>query len=261
MGELLGIASGRRPIRYLDLLLTLLAFFVLQPFFSGRADFVLALFGSFVFIAGLQAISTTHRNLIIGLSLAVPALVCDWLRALDLMPAHAHWSLIPTISFHLFVTFRVLRHVFSTGEVTKDTLYGAACCYLLVGLTWAWIYQFNYWIEPDSFRFATPLNELIQSRDLPHGSSLDEFIFHQFFYYSMVTLTTLGYGDIVPIGQVSRSMSVLEAVFGVLYVAILVARLVSLYTVAATRGDDAKRGRGRVRSAESTSEIRRSAEP
>lgn len=104
----------------------------------------------------------------------------------------------------------VLRDVFG-GEVNDNRLVGSICAYLLLGLIWAEIYFFINVLSPNSF----------------HG--LSDAKVQGFLYYSFVTLTTLGYGDILPLKPVARNFSVLEAVSGVLYLAILVARLVAAH--------------------------------
>jgi hypothetical protein len=107
---------------------------------------------------------------------------------------------------------------------------------MLMGLTWASAYSGLAIAHPASFRFPT---RLIDPQDgdptaLPH--------FDEFLYFSFVTLTTLGYGDIIPVSSGARNLSALEAVGGQIYLAVLVARLVGLQVVhsARERRDDSQ---------------------
>ena len=100
--------------------------------------------------------------------------------------------------------------------MTRDKLYGAAAAYLLLGLAFASLYVLIYEIQPDWFVVGGPVETASDS-------------FSSFVYFSFATLTTLGYGDILPLTDIPRSIAALEAVCGVLYVAVLVSRLVSLY--------------------------------
>ncbi len=108
----------------------------------------------------------------------------------------------------------VLRDIFQDGEVNDNRLVGSICAYLLLGIIWAEFYFFIDFVSPKSFSGVT----------VAEGAGVQDFL-----YYSYVTLTTLGYGDIQPIKPVSRMFSVFEAIVGVLYIAILVARLVSAH--------------------------------
>jgi Na+/H+-dicarboxylate symporter len=105
----------------------------------------------------------------------------------------------------------------SEREITQDTIYGAICGYLLLALCWALVFSLIETMVPGSFAvLVTPAGD-------------QERVASLMFYYSFTSLTTLGYGDIVPISPVTRSFSTLEAVMGQLYLTVLVARLVGLH--------------------------------
>jgi len=98
--------------------------------------------------------------------------------------------------------------------VSLETIYGAIVVYILIGLMWAFLYSLTEFIHPHSFTFATELA-------LDHKKSL--------FYFSFVTLTTLGYGDIAPLSGPAKSLAMLEAIAGQMYIAVLIARLVGTH--------------------------------
>jgi hypothetical protein len=109
--------------------------------------------------------------------------------------------------------------VLSSTTVTHDTLAGAMCVYLLLGVIWAMMFALIESVQPGSFLVGG------ESVADAHGGQEGEMA--QFLYLSFVTLTTVGYGDILPTTPVARRVAVLEAVVGQLYVAVLIARLVS----------------------------------
>ena len=113
----------------------------------------------------------------------------------------------------------ILRNVFRQNTVTVETIYAALCAYLLAGLFFAMIYFGIARIDPQALSFVTPLEDA--------GKFMWECI-----YFSFVTLTTLGYGDVTPHSDIARSVAFIQALSGQLYLAVLVARLVGLYTAA-----------------------------
>jgi voltage-gated potassium channel Kch len=126
-----------------------------------------------------------------------------------------HWlASASAIAFYLFTAASILVFVLKQHEITADTVYGALSVYLLIGITWSFAYTMIEHLAPGSFYIDPSLDTdgILERAD--------------FYYYSFVTLTTLGYGDILPITAQSRSLAALEAVCGVLYTATLVASLV-----------------------------------
>jgi hypothetical protein len=123
------------------------------------------------------------------------------------------WLMPFGAAFFAYMASMVLRALFKQDDVNVDMLCGAVVAYLLIGLAWTAVYCYIELLAPGSFSFGSevPLQE--------RASSL--------FYYSFVTLTTLGYGDVLPLSKIARTVAYLEAVVGVMYSAILVAVLVS----------------------------------
>jgi hypothetical protein len=110
------------------------------------------------------------------------------------------------------ITLLVLAQVFRAGPVTAHRIQGAIAVYLLLGLSWAATYELLSLVRPGAFA----------------GSGMEGDTSRSWTYYSFVTLTTVGYGDITPVHPLARSLAVFEALTGQLYPAILLARLVSL---------------------------------
>jgi len=118
--------------------------------------------------------------------------------------------------FVALVGFIAMRDVLYGGEVDQNRLMGAMCVYLLIGLAWAFAFTLLHIVSPTSFEgIAAPTTEA-------HAKAI------QFLYYSFVTLTTLGYGEITPASPVAQTLAYMEAVTGQFYLTILVAALVGM---------------------------------
>ena len=117
--------------------------------------------------------------------------------------------------FYIMTTFIAFRELFSRGPIDLNKIFGSICVYLLAGLNWAILYYYQSILNHDAF------NGL-------EYSDLKEKMFN-LIYYSYVTLSTLGYGDITPNSPIAQVLGVLEALFGQFYIAILVAILVGTH--------------------------------
>jgi voltage-gated potassium channel len=114
----------------------------------------------------------------------------------------------------------ILAYVLRSGRVTSDKIFAAICVYLLVGFAWTYAYAFLDDMQPGSFVASTETGRT-------------DYVAHvmQLRYFSFMTLTTVGYGDVLPHSSAARTMAMLEAVMGQVYLAVLVARLVGLHIV------------------------------
>ncbi|MHC4107785.1 MAG: potassium channel family protein, partial [Planctomycetota bacterium] len=135
------------------------------------------------------------------------------------------------VAFLAYAVAAILRVVFTDQRVTYNTIAASLCVYLLLGVLWAAVYSVLELIEPDSFSLPAVDVGLSPSADSP-----DEFSRHAL-YYSLVTMTTLGYGDIAPQTPPARMFAAVQAVMGQIYLAVLVARLVGLHIVHAQEKD------------------------
>jgi voltage-gated potassium channel len=119
-----------------------------------------------------------------------------------------------------FFSITILGYVLRSGRVTMDRIFAAICVYLLIGFAWTFAYALLDEIAPGSFAAVA-------------DASRNDYVarVQQLRYFSFMTLTTVGYGDIVPRSPAARTMATLEAVTGQIYLAVLVARLVGLHIV------------------------------
>ena len=209
-------------IKYTYLLISLMLLLLISPLFEelNFANIVISIFFSAVLISTVYAVSQKKSLFVFSILLLCPALVGSWsvyfVESLSLEIIGRSFSAL----FLAFSAICMMNHVFKEGHVTADTIAGAICVYLLIGLSWAYLYSVTELVMPGSFIFG-PHTTRSTGSFAHHKSSL-------FFYYSFVTLTTLGYGDISPLSPPARSLSMLEAVIGPVYLTVLVARLVAL---------------------------------
>jgi len=175
---------------------------------------------SIVFFLGVYAVGRNRRTLIILIMLGLPWFFSEWAFT------KSSRTIFTSMLFFIFVTVTILEHILKSEEVTTDTLYGAVCVYLLLGILWASIFGFLEYVTPGAVFEG-------YDKDINTKMSTNELI-----YYSYSTLATIGYGDLTSVTPVGRILSVLEGIFGQLYIAFLVARLISIYTTNALRKKD-----------------------
>jgi hypothetical protein len=201
----------------LSLVLSVLVLPLLEGLHAGR---LLLLVGfACVFIFG--AMSTRSEARLIAWALAVVALpVALATLFTDNKPLFVAHLLLGS-AFFWFVGGVVVFRVIRSNVVTFDSIFGALSAYLLFGLAWGLSYWAIYAVSPESFRFP----DHNASLDGTEPARIGEF--SQFIYYSSVTMSTLGYGDITPVGRISRTLTWVQAVTGLFYVAVVIAWLVS----------------------------------
>lgn len=209
-------APRKMPHHYTVLLLTELVLILGYPFFVGTArQFELfRLTAVLVFVASLYAFLGRGRLTVAAFLLGVPAVVIHVANVIGYLPGLGTLATALGLVFLVFVTSVFIIGLVSLPTVTMDTLAGAVSAYLLIGITYGLAYGLIEQLHPGSFRDTVePRHVIIPS----------EFIF-----FSFVTLTTVGYGDIVPWGPHARALAIIEGVTGIMYPAVLIGRLVGL---------------------------------
>ncbi|MGH7382492.1 MAG: potassium channel family protein [Candidatus Methylomirabilales bacterium] len=203
------------------LLVSLFLLLLLHPFFAGAVLGRIVFLGCFsaVLFAALYAVSENRRVFTLAVAIAIPVLAGRWLGFFLESGFLALMVQSGTALFFAFTLAILLSHVLKDEEVTGDKINGAICVYLLIGLTWGLLFSVIEAIRPGSFQMA----------QAPDGGTEEKLSL--FVYYSFVTMTTVGYGDVLPATPVARSLSIVEAVIGQIYLATLIARLVGLHIV------------------------------
>ena len=184
----------------------------------GRADgIVLMMSYTLMLIVGIWSLQQTRIVFNIGL---VIGSMCVGLTIIDLLLDELNLSLYVMAGLLVFQCMSMwiaCRLVFSRGEMTINRLMGGVCIFLLLGLTWNILYVFIIYLDPGSFK------------GIPAEVISEQNVYWEMTYFSFVTLTTLGYGDITPLGRMAKVFTYAEAVVGQLYIAILIGALVGSY--------------------------------
>jgi hypothetical protein len=210
--------TAREDRRSLALLVSLLLLFLLSPFASvgrrGEIVFIIAIYWTFV-AAMVELSEKTYLRwppLILAAASFSSTLLGVFHPARTVLTAQ--WALMSV--FFGYVSVVLFKHLGRPGRITSGRLYVSVSLYLLLGLFYFAVFNLVDSLYPKSFVEAA----------LPTGAGISSY---SHLYFSLATLTTLGYGDIVPVTPLARILAVLEAATGVLYIAITVARLVAAY--------------------------------
>lgn len=196
------------------LLALVIVAFVLPPLVPlGRPGRFLAdAFFSLLLVSGAAGVWSRKRERAIVLAVALVTLCVRWLSwfyPTSALLLAREWATLATLGMFTAI---VLAQVLKGGTVNRQRIEGAIAAYILLGLVWATAYELVYMMIAGSFA----------------GAIAPENLNVSFGYYSFVALTTVGFGDITAVHPIARSLTVLESLTGQLYVAILLARLVSL---------------------------------
>jgi hypothetical protein len=166
------------------------------------------------------ALAVSGRNAILGLVLVVPA-ICGPLLNIYWHGLVPLWVITAThVAFVAFIIYQLLRFVLRASRVNSQVMCAGIAGYLMLGLLWTPAYRMVSQFSPRAFTGA----------HLPADGILKRF---DALYLSFTSLTCLGCNDIIPLSNAARMLLMLEAVTGVMYLAILIARLVALYTKSA----------------------------
>jgi hypothetical protein len=186
---------------------------------SNAGRIVANLINLVVLLTAVVAVGRTWRLYAIAVLLGLPVLGFQvagvlWAETVYLVLSWAFGA-----CFYFWTIALLLRYVLQPEVMNANKLYGAGAIYLMLGVTWAYFYGVVQFFYPGSFS--------------PAGAPLHQF---DLLYFSFAVLTTAGFGDIVPVHPVARGLTMLEQIIGVLYVAILIARLSGMYSEAESGG-------------------------
>jgi hypothetical protein len=215
-----GILSPQKLLRsrerFFILLCLLLGFLVVVPILDRfvAARIFLDLFLTAIAISMVYTISHKKIHLIAGLLLGIVTISSRWMQYFYPNKEILAIGMIAGALFIGLVIASILVFALKSEEVNREVIYAAILMYLLAALLWAYVYTFLQLIDPASFNI-----DLSQPQDYM-------LVFQ---YFSFVTITTLGYGDISPVTEVARAFTVLEAVVGQIYLVVVVAWLVGMH--------------------------------
>ncbi len=199
------------------LLLALLVFLIGVPVADELAiiskPVIRALAFSCLVFIGIWSLRGSGRPFSVGIAFVIAGIVLNVLAVNLASAVYLYASFVALFGFLLVAIYFTLKQIAMETDISPNRLVGAVCVYLMLGVIWAVAYTMLEMISSGSFAGFTPLQ----------GRGWDS----EWLYFSFVTMTTWGYGDILPISATARALAYMQAVFGQLYVAILVAGLVS----------------------------------
>jgi hypothetical protein len=166
-------------------------------------------------VTGIAATARSTAMLVAFSVLAVVSAIIHWLRYIDPTPTLQLSDIAASLTSSAMLTVILSVQVLREGEITGARVRGAVAIYLLLAMTWAFGYALVAALDPYAFQETVTVNPT-------------EVDTHRYMYFSFVTLTSLGLGDILPMSPVARLLVILESMIGQLFPVILIARLVSL---------------------------------
>ena len=223
------IASTGKNILFLHrfavLFVLLLCVILIPPYFEnapwigsfGRWLFTLVLLWALYTVAG------SRRVLILAALVLIPTLASTWLADPGQEIYLAYIDNITNIIYFTLICAFLGEYILTNRRVTLEIIFAAMCLYMMLAILWAAIYTNLELYYNNAFTFN---GQFAGDAGIDRGS-----IFSQMIYFSFITLSTLGYGDVLPVHKVSQSWAGVEAMMGQFFIAIVIARLVSVYTV------------------------------
>ena len=216
------VNTRARPFRYsaIKLLVALGLLFVSAPFLEDlpQGDLIEAMLLTLVMGSAVLAVGGRRKSLIVALVLLAPALAGKWLNHFRPDLLHPAIFLAASVVFFAFVVARLLTFIVRAPRVDANVLCAGVAGFLMLGLLWMPAYAAVARLNPHAFTLPA----------VPGApATLDGF---SAFYFSFITLCTVGYGDIAPVSKVARMLAVTEAITGLFYMAVMISRLVSLHS-------------------------------
>jgi hypothetical protein len=198
------------------LLASLVLMIMIYPFLQGGGwnEVILQVLFTGTLLGGIYAISADKWDRAVSFALAMLTLATTWGAILSGTDSILLMGYVFSGVFYSFTIARILGYVLNAGQVDHQVIYAAISAYLLLGITWGIAYLTVDHL--DAGAFIAPYKQ----GGVERGDLL---------YFSYVTLTTTGYGDIIARSSAARSLAVLESMTGVLYVAVMITRLVAVY--------------------------------
>ncbi len=197
------------------LVVTLLGLPLAHDLAVASAPLIRSLMFSVLLVIGVWSLRGGGRFFTVGMVFVIAGVLLNILAINIDSRILFYGSFVALFGFLLIAIVFTLKQVAFGAEISLNRLVGAVCVYLLLGTIWAVAYSLVDVVSPGSFTGFAPQD----------GLGWDS----EWLYFSFVTMTTLGYGDILPVSATARALAYSQAIFGQFYLAILVAGLVSAY--------------------------------
>lgn len=212
----------RSVTNYFSLLLIfLILLFIFRPYDRGglyTSTWQLCLTG--VFISSIFNVKHSKTMTWAIISLGIPALISNWLMIIYQLPIFAVLFYSLTFLFIVISAISIVDKVILNARVTMETLRGVICVYLMIGFAFAFAYVLIEYLVPNSFLLDEGAREFY----------VHTHLLSQMMYFSFVTLLSIGFGTINAVQDAAQTIVIIEGMIGQFYVAILVARLIGVYS-------------------------------
>ena len=210
------VASGASNHSAVWLLIALGFLMVSMPLVNALSDgdLIESVLLTIVMFFSVRAVGSRRRTHLIAMVLLVPPMLAKWINHFRPDLISPLFYIVGAILFFGFVVAHLLRFIVQSPQVDGNVLSAGVSGYLLLGWLWIPVYLLVARLDHSAF-------------NMPPGSVMNGF---SAFYFSFITLCTVGYGDISPVSSVARMLAVVEAITGLFYMAVLVSRLVSMHS-------------------------------
>lgn len=210
---------------FIGAFLAIITVFLISPLFYESFYAYLIVQVSFIFLILSTICSINHEK-----AISIPGLLlCMLFIYFDFLSVYEYSIFYMLIAYGIYISFTIMaiiiliKRVFTAPVIDTNLIFGALIIYLLAGVLWAKIFLVVDVLMPGSFQF----------NNIPH---VNEYRFQEAYdlqfnllYFSFTTLATLGLGDVIPVQQLAKSLTALQAMFGQLFVATVIAKLVSVW--------------------------------
>jgi hypothetical protein len=209
------------------LLLSLIVLMVVPGLIpKGEGSFLSSIFLMTILLSSLYLTKTNQRMIWIGAVMVLLIMLTNWPVGLMEEQQRVIANSVLQIMFLGFICIHIFSFILGARALTSQLIYAALCMYLMMGLLWSFVYTLLIAIDPESIQLASVV----------HGEESVRDVFSEMYYFSFVTLTTLGYGDILPVSRLARSLATMEAILGQLYLAVVIASLVGIQISSRSHG-------------------------
>lgn len=208
--------------RFSLLLVSLALLFFITPLIPGDQTFADRVFGIFTMVvlgSCIRAISRSKRFFWFMVVFTLANIGIGSFEILSDMEPHTFKAVVLVFraAYFMVVFISIMGYVLDDSPVTGDKICGAVSAYLLMGITWTFVYTLFYHWDPGCINVPA---EFVSGETVNSTWA---------FYFSFTTLTTLGYGDMVPTTPAVQSYAIMEAIFGQIFLAVIIARLIALH--------------------------------
>lgn len=203
--------------KFFGLLISILTLFVMGSLFDQGTVMKVAVNVSLMFVLVFSVLLVSHSKtkLIAAIILVFPLLYTLFKGNMYESAVFSYFEVATALAFFVYILSILVENVFGSRRISTDIIVGSICIYFLMCILWAFLYMLVALAFPNSFNLETPLLTFQNMND--------------FIYYSIVTITTLGYGDILPLSRPARTLAALEAIVGQIYLTVLIARIVGIH--------------------------------